>query len=141
VSFRALPLLGVGALLVLLARAPGTPAPVDQVLVSTGYLAALASLWLNRHHGWLRLVLLGAALNAAAILANGGRMPVSAAALSRIAHPLLPRHVLAGPGIPLSFLGDVLPAVISGVGVVLSPGDVFMAVGVAGFIQAAMSAT
>jgi hypothetical protein len=122
---------------------------VDQVLVSTGYLAALASLWLNRHHGWLRVVLFGAALNAATILANGGRMPVSTAAFSRIAHPLLlavhsradPLHVLAGPGIPLSFLGDVLAVEISGVGVVLSPGDVLMAVGVAGFVQAAMYRT
>ncbi len=148
-SFRALPLLGLAALFVILARAPGTPAPVGQVLVSTGYLAALGSLWLNRHHGWLRPVLLGAALNAAAILANGGRMPVSAAALSRIAHPLLPDvhsgadpwHVLAAPGIPLSYLGDILAVQIGGVGVILSPGDVLMAVGIAGVVQAAICRT
>ncbi len=117
-----------------------------EALLGAGYLAALASLWLNRHDAWLRAVLLGAGLNAAAILANGGRMPVSGAALSRIAHPLIPavhsgadpRYVLAGPGTPLSMLGDVLAAEIGGVGVVLSPGDVLMAVGIAGFVQAAM---
>lgn len=117
-----------------------------QALLGAGYLAALISLWLNRHRAWLRVVLLGAALNAAAILANGGRMPVSGAALSRIAHPLMPavhsgadpRYVLAGPGTPLSILGDILAVEVGGVGVVLSPGDVLMAVGIAGFVQAAM---
>ena len=117
-----------------------------QALLGAGYLAALISLWLNRHHAWLRVVLLGAALNAAAILVNGGRMPVSGAALSRIAHPLIPavhsgadpRYVLASPGTPLSILGDILAVEVGGVGVVLSPGDVLMAVGIAGFVQAAM---
>ncbi len=145
-SFRALPLLGVAAFLVLLAHAPGMPLPAGGVLVGAGYLAALGFLWLNRTHSGIPGVLLGAALNAAAILANGGRMPVSEAALSRIAHPVIPglrpgtdaRHVAAGPGTPLSFLGDVLAVGAGGVGAVVSPGDVVMAMGIAGLVQAAM---
>jgi uncharacterized protein DUF5317 len=145
-SVRALPLLGIATLLVLLARAPGMAARAGGVLVGAGYLAALVFLWLNRAHPGVLAILLGAALNAAAILANGGRMPVSGAALSRIAHPLLPgaylgvdlRHVPAGPGTPLSFLGDVLAVEVGGIGAIVSPGDVLMAVGVAGFVQSAM---
>lgn len=121
-SFRALPLLGIAAFLVVLARVPGTPATIARVLVGAGYLGALIVLWLNRTHPWILVVLLGAALNAAVILANGGRMPVP-----------------VGPGTPLASLGDILAVEIGGVGVAVSPGDVAMAAGIAGFVQAAMS--
>lgn len=120
-SCRALPLLCAGALLVLLTRAPLTPASAAPVIVGAGYLAALLALWLNRDHPWIPAVFLGAALNAAAILANGGRMPV-------------PGTVLP----PLSYLGDILRVELAGRGAIMSPGDVFMAVGVAGFVQAVM---
>ena len=133
-------------LLVLLARAPWIPPSAGRALVGAGYLLALAILWLNRAHPWILVVLLGTALNTAAILANGGRMPVSHDALSHVAHPLVfalnpesdPRHVLAGPGSPMSFLGDVLALAIGGIGVIVSPGDLLMAAGIAGLVQASM---
>lgn len=145
-SFRAVPFLGIAVLLVLLARAPWIPPSAGRALLGGGYLLALAILWLNRAYPWILVVLLGTALNTAAIFANGGRMPVSRDALSHIAHPLVlalhpegdPRHVLAGPGSPLSFLGDVLALEIGGIGVIVSVGDLLMAVGIAGLVQAAM---
>ena len=144
--FRAIPVLGIAVLLVLLARAPGIPPSAGRALVGAGYVLALATLWLNRGHPWILVVLLGTVLNTAAIIANGGRMPVSRDALSHIAHPLVlafhpegdPRHVLAGPGSPLSFLGDVMALEIAGIGVIVSAGDLLMAVGIAGLVQATM---
>lgn len=120
-SCRALPLLGAAALLVLLARAPLAPASAGPVMLGAGYGAALLALWLNRDHPWIPVVLLGAFLNAVAILGNGGRMPVDGSALP-----------------PLSYLGDVLKVEVGGRGAIVSPGDVLMVVGIAGFVQAAM---
>ena len=120
-SCRALPLLCAAALVVLLARAPLAPRSAAPVMVGAGYLAALLALWLNRNHPWIPVVLLGAALNAVAILANGGRMPGPEGALP-----------------PLSYVGDILRVDVGGRGAIVSPGDVLMAVGVAGFVQAVM---
>jgi len=116
--------------------------------VSAGYLAALAALWINRSIPWCVAVLAGAALNSAAILANGGRMPVAPSALGSAGAPLAhavvaggdPRHVLARPGAPLALLGDTLALGIGGVGLVVSPGDLVMAIGLAALVQAAMRA-
>jgi hypothetical protein len=73
-------------------------------------------------------------------------MPVSGEALARIGHPagvgagswLASRHVLAGPGTRLVVLGDTLSARIGSAGVVASPGDLAMALGIAGFVQGRM---
>jgi len=133
-------------LLVLAARAPWTPAPVARILIILGYLGALVVLWLNRAQRWCPVVLLGTALNTAAILANAGRMPVGRPALERIDGPLSvalkagadPRHVLAGPSTPLGFLGDQVAVGGWGGGLIVSPGDVVLAFGIAGLVQAAM---
>ncbi len=111
--------------------------------MSLGYLAALRMLWLNRAQPWFPLLLLGTALNGAAILANGGRMPVSRTALERIGGALVaavdagadPRHVLAGPGTPLGFLGDQVALGYPGAGLIVSPGDLLLACGIAGLVQ------
>lgn len=116
--------------------------------MSLGYLAAVGMLWLNRAQPWFPAVLLGTALNSAAILANGGRMPVSRPALERIGGSLAarieagvdPRHILAGPGTPFGFLGDQLAIGYRGFGLILSPGDLLLASGIAGLVQAAMRA-
>jgi hypothetical protein len=73
-------------------------------------------------------------------------MPVSMGALEAAGRPVGSalvggtdaRHVLAAPGSPLGFLGDRLGFHVVNLAGVLSPGDVVMVVGVAGFIQAAM---
>jgi hypothetical protein len=58
---------------------------VPWVTVST-YMLLILFLALNRELPGLKLIMLGAALNLAVILANGGFMPVSRAALVRSGH-------------------------------------------------------
>ena len=86
----------------------------------------------NRRLAGVPLVALGAALNVLAILANGGVMPASAAALRISGVASRPGFdnsaVLAHPHLP--FLGDVIP--VPGpwpIGNVLSVGDLIIFVG------------
>lgn len=141
-----MPLLGVALALVLLARVPAAPVAA-RVLQGLGYLAALAVLWQNRSHPWALVILIGLGFNALVIALNAGRMPVSERALARVTHAhdvgaaaahLDARHVIVGPGTRLPRLGDVVPVGVWGIGAVLSPGDLFMAFGLAGFVQGAM---
>ncbi len=108
-----------------------------------GYLAALVVLWLNRDHPWVPLVGAGAALNSLVIVVNKGQMPILPAALTSTGYAPLGivdiRHIVAGPGTPLAVLGDSLPLHVGRFGAVVSPGDLLIALGIAGFIQAAMS--
>jgi hypothetical protein len=50
------------------------------------YASLIAFLWVNRRLPGMKLILLGAALNLAVILANGGYMPVTSEALMRSGH-------------------------------------------------------
>jgi len=133
-------------LLLLAAQLPWLPAPVGRAAVAVGYVTAIAMLATNRDQRWLLPVLAGAVLNAAVIVANGGRMPVSARALESVGRPAGaalvggtdPRHLLAAPGSPLGPFDDWLAFHIAGLAGIASPGDVLMALGVAGFVQAAM---
>jgi hypothetical protein len=116
------------------------------ILTSLGFLTAVAALWLDRARAWVPVALAGTALNALAIIANRGRMPVNPAALNRLAggmhevaaRGLDSRHVLAGPGTPFGFLGDQIAVILGRAGTILSPGDLLMAAGIAGALQAAM---
>ncbi|TMI80976.1 MAG: hypothetical protein E6H04_07590 [Bacillati bacterium ANGP1] len=143
---RALPLLGVAVLLVLLPRLPQSAPDAVRALGAAGYLVALIALWQNRAEPWVLVVFLGLALNSLALSLNGGRMPVSGEALSRAGSPtgfgaetlLTPRYVLAGPHTRVTALGDTLSVRIGNAGMVLSPGDVVMALGLAGFVQGRM---
>ena len=90
----------------------------------------------NLHLRGLWLVAAGFALNTLAILAYGGQMPVTAAALRRAgiprAIPILAQrgdglHVLARPDDPLRYIGDVIPLTHQ----VISVGDVLIGLGVA----------
>jgi len=138
------PLLVIGIGLVLAAEVPWGSTIAGPALTAAGYLAAVVMLWQNRARPWLPVLLVGAALNAAVILANAGRMPVSRSVFERIGRPLPgpllagtdPRHVLAGPGSLLGWLADRLAFHAGGVALVFSLGDLVMAVGVAGFVQA-----
>ena len=146
ISLRMVPLLVVGIALVLAGGVPWGVSRLGPALVGAGYLAGLAMLWQNRGRPWIPILLIGAALNAAVILANAGRMPVAASMFERMGRPIPeslvvgsdPRHVLAGPGTALGWLGDRVAVHLGQFGVFLSIGDVVMAVGRAGFVQAAL---
>ncbi len=148
-SLRGVPVLGAALVLVVLPRVVPVPPIGDRVMQAGGYLAALVVLWQNRAYAWTVLIFAGLGLNSLVIVLNGGRMPITEAALLQVARvadleiavaSLDPRHVVVGPGTRLVGLGDIVPLRLNDFGMVLSPGDVLMAVGLAGFVQGQMRA-
>lgn len=148
-SLRGMPLLGAALALALLARVPVMAPAVGRVLQGLAYLAALAVVWQNRSHPWALVILVGLGLNALVLTLNTGRMPVSERALAGVTHvidsqaataDLDARHFIVGPGTRLPQLGDVVAVGAWGIGVVLSPGDLVLAIGLAGFVQGEMCA-
>lgn len=143
-SPRWLLLLVLAVAAVTAARVSVVPFNFARRLVIGGYVLAVAGLAANLRLPWLWLALAGAVLNTAVIAANGGRMPVSAQVIREVSARLVlsgatgPFYVLAGPRTALAPLGDTLPLVAGGVGVILSPGDVLLALGVVGTVQAGM---
>ncbi len=142
-----MPVLGAAVVMVVLAATAPLPQTVARVLQGAGYVLALAVLWHNRRHPWSFPVFVGLGLNAVVIGLNGGRMPVAPDALARVARGLgLPgaatgldaRHVIAGPGTRLAVLGDTVAVGMGRFGVIASPGDLLMALGIAGFVQGQM---
>lgn len=113
--------------------ATGLASTPPALLVGSMFLIA-GFLFVNRHQAGLSLALLGLMLNLLPIAVNGA-MPVSSHAAS-IARPGLDidvahqRHLFAGPGTRLSFLGDVIPVG----GKVLSVGDVLLLAGLVRFV-------
>lgn len=143
-SPRWLLLLVLAVAAVTAARVAVVPFSLARRLVTGGYVLAVAGLAANVRLPWLWLALAGAALNTSVIVANGGRMPVSPHVIRDVSARLVlggatgPFYVLAGPRTALAPLGDTLPLVAGGVGVILSPGDVLLALGVVGTMQAGM---
>jgi hypothetical protein len=144
---RALPLLGVAVVMVALAAAAPLPQTAARALYGAGYVLALAVVWHNRSHPWALPVFIGLGLNAVVIGLNGGRMPVAPDALGRMARELGlaaaatgldARHAIAGPGTRLAVLGDIVAVSVGRFGVIASPGDLLMALGIAGFVQGQM---
>ncbi|MFN8621995.1 MAG: MFS transporter [Chloroflexota bacterium] len=124
---------------------------VDQLrwpLYAFAFGSLVGALWLNRRHPGLLVVLVGVALNATAILVNGGWMPVygpsvAAAGLSPSEiqasyHVLLPDQLdaqflrMAGP------IGDLIPFGVPLLPNVVSIGDVLMALGLSWFVLATL---
>jgi len=142
-----MPLLGIAVAMLLLARVTATPPVAARSLQGLGYLAALLVLWRNRAHPWALVIFVGLGLNALVIGLNGGRMPVSERALVGVTHLADPeaaaasldaRHFIVGPNTRLGQMGDVVAVSAWGIGAALSPGDLLMALGLAGFVQGAM---
>jgi Family of unknown function (DUF5317) len=140
-------LLSFTALLVLAARLPPF-SPIGPALQSFAYAGAMVVLWQNRRLPWIPVVLAGLALNSLVMWLNGGRMPLSGAALAAAAQGVHapigafadPRYVVASPGAPLAALGDVFPIRIAGYySAVVSAGDLLMSLGLAGFLQRHMA--
>ncbi|HKV44695.1 MAG TPA: DUF5317 family protein [bacterium] len=139
VPLKNLPFLGIAVVLVLVARAARVPLPGARALLAAGDLGALVVLWRNRRLPWMSVLFIGLALNTLVMLANGGRMPVTAKVLGLVALGSGdPWYTVAGPDTRWALLGDVLPVRIGGLGAVLSVGDLLMAIGLAGFVARQM---
>ncbi len=143
-----MPLLGVAVAMALLALAAPLPETVARILQGSGYLLALVVLWQNRSRPWSLPILVGLGLNTVVIWLNGGRMPIGPDALARLsrgidlagaAGSLDTRHALAGPSTRLAVLGDTIAVSVGRVGVIASPGDLLMALGLGGFVQGQMA--
>lgn len=132
----------VGLLLRAVAFSP--PVPAGRAAMSL-YALALGALFtgmiVNRRIIGIEFVLVGLALNAAVILANGGAMPVTADALRlvgqydfavRLAAEGPIGHVrLATPDTRLRALGDIIPlSPLPALRLVVSLGDLLIAMGV-----------
>ncbi len=117
-------------------------------LLGAAYGILIVALWMNRARPGIGLALVGTALNATAILVNGGAMPVWDQALEAAGMApediLSPIHFLLAAEPPLDFLlqlgplGDVIPVPLPFVRNVLSVGDVLLAAGLAFFVFAAL---
>ncbi len=117
-------------------------------LLAAAYATLVAALWVNRARPGMSLALVGTGLNAAAILINGGYMPVwdeaLAAAGMTAADIMSPIHFLVSTNPPIDFLrqagplGDVIPIPFPLVRNVLSIGDVLLATGLAFFVFASL---
>jgi len=117
--------------------------PAQPILYVSSTVAVFAALLRNVRLPGVPLVVAGAASNLAAIVANGGYMPVSPDALAAIgragAAGVHANTVVAGPGTLLAWLGDVIPVPppIPAANVV-SIGDVLIAAGAVAFLVLAM---
>jgi Family of unknown function (DUF5317)/Major Facilitator Superfamily len=115
---------------------PGQPPASPRVLSLINACTYVLLLWFaarNFHLRTLWPVLIGLALNTAAILANGGRMPVSSSAAD--AADLGAMHSVSSSATHLRLLGDVF-ALPKGVPFanVFSVGDAFIGIGMIAFI-------
>jgi DHA3 family macrolide efflux protein-like MFS transporter len=117
-------------------------------LLAAAYGILVAALWVNRSRPGIGLALVGTALNATAILVNGGFMPVWDQALQAAqmtpADILSPIHFLLSADPPLQFLlhagplGDVIAIPVPIIRNVLSIGDVLLATGLGFFVFASL---
>ena len=124
------------------------PRPWGSLLYSLSMLLLLVVIWQNRGIPGLPMLGLGLLLNAAVILANGGRMPASPAALATAgfadilaASPSgqVANSVLMTPTTPLWFLGDVFAVPESWpLANVFSLGDTLITIGAIWFLAIAM---
>lgn len=113
---------------------------VAMVLISYGPLVGLVLANRDRKGMWLAGI--GVLLNFTVILLNGGMPVLSEAALVASGYSPTPeiadsyKHIVLDASSRLPFLADVIPMRLVGQGTVLSLGDVFLAVGLARFLEA-----
>ena len=117
-------------------------------LLAAAYGVLAAGLWANRARPGMSLALVGIALNATAILVNGGFMPVwepslTAAGFGRAdvlssIHVTLPASLDANFFLSAGPLGDVIPVPLPWLRNVLSIGDVLLSAGLAFFLFAGL---
>jgi MFS family permease len=117
-------------------------------LFALAYGLLAVGLWANRERPGMSLALVGIGLNAAAILVNGGFMPVWEPSLTAAgfvpADVLSPIHVILPARMDSAFLlsagplGDVIPVPLPFLRNVLSIGDLILDVGLAFFLFASL---
>ena len=118
-------------------------------LITLSYVLLLIGLFANRHIPSFWIIIIGSALNAAVILANGGRMPVSVEALTAAGLeqyiPLLEKgnhlkHILLTEATHLPWLADFISLHKSYYpgGNVISPGDILIYSGLFLVVQRVM---
>jgi hypothetical protein len=121
-----------------LAAAGVTGTLVSRPLLAGSHLALLGFIALNRYRPGMLLVLVGLALNAAVIVANGA-MPVSGEALLALGGPAVVepgKHQLLTEVTRLPLLADLLPVPV--LRSVVSVGDIILAAGVGILVVAQM---
>jgi hypothetical protein len=126
--------LALGAQIMVVSLVPGSFEGLHKPVHIATYAALAAFLWSNRHLPGLVIIAVGAAGNAAAITANGGVMPASAAALARAGMPADKGTEFANSAAmesaKLSWLGDVFAVPASWpISNVFSIGDLLIAIG------------
>lgn len=117
--------------------------PVTGWLHVVANLAFLALFWSNLRLPGMKWFFAGWAINILPILANAGKMPVSAWAARMANTPDVQttmRHALMSSQTRFNFLGDFIPATRPPMicPAVLSPGDILMAIGIFILIQITM---
>lgn len=107
-------------------------------LILLSYVALVTLVWINREQPGMWLAGIGVLMNFSVIAANGG-MPVLseaaqiAGAVGDVSFEQDHKHVMLGPTTRFSFLADVIP--LPFLRQVISLGDVFLAVGLAQFLE------
>lgn len=133
-EFGWLALVGLGLQILVINLLPeALPHVVAEVLHIATYAIVGGAVYANRHLPWMWLVGLGGAMNACAIVANGGVMPASPEALRRAGIPLVSGQFTNSGYVGtrnLPWLGDIF-AVPHGwpLANVFSVGDVLLVVG------------
>jgi len=123
---------------------PSSFVELKKALLVISYVLLVWVLSRNLHLWSIRLLFVGSLLNFAAIVANGGFMPVSPearlqAGMTDLGQAALGMVLPEGTGVLLAvdqtnlwFLSDIIP--VSAVGGVFSPGDVVIGVGLLIFL-------
>ena len=132
---------GIGLQFLILTVAPGGLGAIQEALHVASYALLGAFGWVNRRVTGLPVVLAGGALNAIAIVANGGVMPTDPAVAHAAANRAAPGEFInssADGDARLGFLGDVFatPGWLP-VQNVFSPGDVIIVAGLLIVLHAA----
>ena len=132
---------GIAVQLLIITAAPAGLAGLHEALHVASYALLGAFGWANRRVAGFPVVLLGGALNALVIVANGGVMPADPAVAGAAANHAAPGEFInsaADGDARLAFLGDVLatPASLP-LQNVYSPGDLVLVLGLLIVVHAA----
>lgn len=112
------------------------------VMILGSFVLLMVLVLANRKKPGMWIAGLGVLMNFIVIAANGG-MPVLAEAAEvasgfEVSNPDLSgsyKHILLEEGSRLTFLADVIPLRLAGIGEVISLGDIFLALGLGAFLE------